>query len=504
VSTYASGLLNYTPSGVFPGSGEQGLTGIAVDPVTHDVFVSHLWQTSGNNFPRITRLTSLDGGLTSSSRSVILDMPGEAQGQSHQISRLEIVNGELFAHMGDGMVTSTGTNLFSYRGKILRMNLDGSPVTSNPFYNGGVRDSMDYIYAYGLRNPFGGAWRALDGFRYEVENGPEVDRFAKLVMGRNYGWDGSNASMYNFAAFVWNPSCGPVNLAFVQPQTFNGSGFPPSRMDHAFVTESGATYAEGQQSIGKRISEFTLDAAGNVLTGPVPFAEYVGDGYATAVGLAAGPDGLYYTELYRDLATTGPSAAGGRILRIRAGDPQDCNGNGLADWCEIANGALADCNGNQVPDACDIANGTSHDFDHNGRPDECDPLSESTDHLSLSTGGRVDFTLNADTVNAGMLYFLLGSMSGTSPGTQFGAVTLPLNSVNDPWFQLTSTLFNPAMLQNTLGFLDAQGRGTAALVTPPLPPSLLGLPLHHAYLVVDLGALQVRTASNAMPLVLTL
>jgi len=504
VSNYATGLLNYAPSGIFPGSGEQGLTGIAVDPVSHDVFAAHLWQTGGNTYPRITRLTSIDGGRTSSSRSVILDMQGETQGQSHQISRLEIVSGELYCHMGDGMVTSTGQNGNSYRGKILRMNLDGSPVPSNPLYNGGARDSLDYIYCIGLRNPFGGAWRALDGFRYEVENGPEVDRFAKLVIGRNFAWDGSNASMHNFASYVWDPSCGPVNLAFVQPQTFGGSGFPSNRMDHAFVTESGATYAEGQQSIGKRITEFTLDAAGNVVTGPVPFAEYVGDGFATAVGLAAGPDGLYFTELYRDLATTGPTATGGRILRIRAGDPLDCNGNGLADWCEIANGAVPDCNGNQVPDACDILNGTSHDFDHNGRPDECDPLSESTDHLSLGTGGRVDFTLNAGPVNAGMLYFLLGSMTGTAPGTPFGSVVLPLNSVNDPWFQLTSALFNPAMLQNTLSFLDGQGRAAAALVAPPLPPSLLGLQLHHAYLVIDLGALQARSASNAVPLVLAL
>jgi hypothetical protein len=275
-------------------------------------------------------------------------------------------------------------------------------------------------------------------------------------------------------------------------------------MDHAFVTESGPTYAEGQQSLGKRISEFVLDAQGNVVSGPVPFVEYVGDGYATAVALAAGPDGLYFSELYRDLATTGPTASGGRILRIRSGDPLDCNANGQADWCEIQSQLVPDCNGNQVPDSCDLANGTSHDFDRNGRPDECDPLSASTDRISLATGGRVDFTLNAGPGNGGFLYFLLGSMTGTAPGTPFGPVLLPLNTVNDPWFQLTSTLFSPAMLQNTLSFLNGTGRSTAALVVPPLPAAFLGLQLHHAYLVIDLGALQARMASNAMPLLLVL
>ena len=33
-----------------------------------------------------------------------------------------------------------------------------------------------------------------------------------------------------------------------------------------------------------------------------------------------------------------------------------------------------DCNGNGVPDACDIANGTSEDANGNGIPDECDSM----------------------------------------------------------------------------------------------------------------------------------
>ena len=39
--------------------------------------------------------------------------------------------------------------------------------------------------------------------------------------------------------------------------------------------------------------------------------EYAGTGRATVVGLAAGPDGLYFTELYRDEGATSPIDAGG-------------------------------------------------------------------------------------------------------------------------------------------------------------------------------------------------
>jgi glucose/arabinose dehydrogenase len=89
------------------------------------------------------------------------------------------------------------------------MNLNGTPATDNPFYNAGDGiNSKDYVWAYGLRNPFGGTWRASDGSHYEVENGPSVDRFAKVVAGRNFGWDNSDASMSNFAIWNWSPAHG--------------------------------------------------------------------------------------------------------------------------------------------------------------------------------------------------------------------------------------------------------------------------------------------------------
>jgi len=487
LSTYASGMLNYTPPSQFPGNGEQGLTGIAVDPVSGDVLASHLWRNSqdGMTYGRISRLQSTDGGRTAATRSVILDMQGEPQSSSHQISRLEIVGGELYCHMGDGFASGAALDLDSYRGKILRLNLDGSPIASNPFYNGGTRDARDYIYAYGMRNPFGGAWRAADGLRYVVENGPSIDRFAQVTAGLSLGWDGTNVSMRIGALHTWEPSTGPVNLAFVQSQTFAGSGFPPRMMDHAFVTESGPTYAQGQQAGGKRITEFVLDAAGRLVSGPAPFVEYVGDGFATAVGLAAGPDGLYFTELYKDENSGGPTAVGGRILRVRYGDPEDCNANGL-------------------PDSCEIAVGTSPDYDGNGVPDECDPLAASDNAMSLSSGGRIDFVLRAGVVRAGSLYVLVGSMSGTSPGTTLGSVLLPLNVATDPWFELSLTLGNSSFFQNTLGLLDGAGEAAAALALPAnLPPNALGLRFDHAFAVIDQASVRITFASNPVPLWMT-
>ena len=127
-----------------------------------------------------------------------------------------------------------------------------------------------------------------------------------------------------------------MNITFVQLQTFGGSQFPATKLDHAFVSESGPTYALGQQITGKRISEFKLDANGNVVGSPTAFVEYVGTGRATVVGLAAGPDGLYFTELYKDQNAVTPIDAGARVFRVRfapAGNG-DFNGDGSVNGAD--------------------------------------------------------------------------------------------------------------------------------------------------------------------------
>ncbi|MFT3683637.1 MAG: PQQ-dependent sugar dehydrogenase [Phycisphaerales bacterium] len=166
VRDYVTGLINFDPTGNFPGSGEQGVSGIAIHPTTGDLYVAMLYSSvpgveSAPHYPKVVRFHSNDGGLTAATQTILLNMPGETMGQSHQISNVTFgPDGKLYVHVGDGFDTSTGQNLNSFRGKILRMNLDGTAVSDNPFYDAsnGIT-SRDYVYAYGFRNPFGGAWR---------------------------------------------------------------------------------------------------------------------------------------------------------------------------------------------------------------------------------------------------------------------------------------------------------------------------------------------------------
>ena len=319
VRDYATDLLNFDPNGSFPGTGETGITGITVEPESGDVLFASIYWNGFAVVPRIIRVASDDGGLTAARFTTLLDMPKEQQAPSHQISTVSLgPDGKVYFHMGDGVHVASAQDLNSMRGKILRMNVDGSAPDDNPFYDAtdGIT-ATDYIYALGFRNPFGGAWRTADGQLYEVENGPSSDRFARVDAGFNYGWDGTNESMAIGAICSFPEGSAPVNAAFVQNETFGGSGFPEEMQDRAFVTESGPTWASGTPAAGKRISEIAVGIDGTLKSGPSSFVRYDGTGKATVAGLAAGPDGLYFTSLYRDYGYETPVERGASVFRVR-------------------------------------------------------------------------------------------------------------------------------------------------------------------------------------------
>jgi len=323
-SDYETGLLDFTPSGRIPGDGEEGLAALVVEPTTGDLFATTLAVSVANPpdpIPTVVRLSSTDGGRTSSSLSVVFQAEAPMVGP-HQVSNVSIgPDGFLYVHVGDSFNESDAQDLDSVYGKILRMNLDGTPANTNPFFNDadGI-GPRDFVFASGLRNPFGGAWRAADQSLYELESGPDVDRLAKVVAGRDYGWSGGiggDLQMQNFAVYNWTPYVEPLNLAFIQEQTFAGSGFPTKQWGHAFVTESGPTWATGTNMSGKRISELTLGDEEDILRGPIPFVAYNGSGKATVAAVAAGVDGLYFSDLYKDTNTVSPTDVGANVFRVR-------------------------------------------------------------------------------------------------------------------------------------------------------------------------------------------
>ncbi|MFT5285084.1 MAG: hypothetical protein ACI8TQ_001245 [Planctomycetota bacterium] len=123
-------------------------------------------------------------------------------------------------------------------------------------------------------------------------------------------------------------------------------------------------------------------------------------------------------------------------------------------------------------------------------------LLASAAQISLSGGGIQTFSLDAPTPDA--LYFLLTTFTGTTPGTVFSPsyLSLPLNSSS--LFLSTATRPNK-LVKKGLAFLNASGEKTATMTIPAgQDPTLNGLVLQHAYMLLDLITLTPSFISNAV------
>jgi hypothetical protein len=125
-----------------------------------------------------------------------------------------------------------------------------------------------------------------------------------------------------------------------------------------------------------------------------------------------------------------------------------------------------------------------------GRPVLETDLSE----ISTGAGGTQTMSLDAGVANAGNLYVLTGSASGTWPGFESEGLHLPLNI--DAYTHFTLGYANVA-IPGSIAFLDGAGRSGALFgLLPGSDPSLAGIHLWHAYAVFD-PSLQPVGISNA-------
>jgi hypothetical protein len=123
-----------------------------------------------------------------------------------------------------------------------------------------------------------------------------------------------------------------------------------------------------------------------------------------------------------------------------------------------------------------------HDCRHSANHEGYQPLDADRHTLSAATGGDADFFLKAGLPNGARNYILLGTMSGTDPGTllPLGLETLPLNW--DSFTDLVMLLLNSPFFDNFLGQLDPTGKEYALFDTiAPLPPIAIGARVNFAY-----------------------
>ncbi|MEQ8821664.1 MAG: PQQ-dependent sugar dehydrogenase [Sumerlaeia bacterium] len=186
--------------------GEMGMLGCVASPdfaQTGHFFVSYTRDIPPydpeTGFPqdrriRIERFTadpSDKNAIVPGSGTIIFDIPdANLASVIHFAGGLEFGgDGKLFLSLGEDGLGGNSQDLTSFRGKILRMNPDGTPAPGNPFAIDSTLRPENYIWALGLRNPFRLYYDAVSDVMYSTDTGGGVWEEVNVIEpGANYGW----------------------------------------------------------------------------------------------------------------------------------------------------------------------------------------------------------------------------------------------------------------------------------------------------------------------------
>jgi glucose/arabinose dehydrogenase len=96
-------------------------------------------------------------------------------------------NGHVFFGVGDRGKRPMAQDLSNHVGTIMRLNLDGSVPSDNPYFgNPGTRSE---VWSFGHRNPQGLVFDVPTSRLWEIEHGPRGgDEINLITKARNYGW----------------------------------------------------------------------------------------------------------------------------------------------------------------------------------------------------------------------------------------------------------------------------------------------------------------------------
>ncbi|MED5529739.1 MAG: PQQ-dependent sugar dehydrogenase, partial [Pseudomonadota bacterium] len=169
--------------------GNGGLMDIAVHPNFSENGLVYLTYTkpveNGWGAPALARGRLVDGALTDVRDLVVTEA---YEGNSGLNGRVAFgSDGKVYMSTG-GRVGDAAQDPMSLRGKVLRLEDDGSVPADNPFLNR-PKSHRPEIYTLGHRNTLGLMLHPETGEIWQHENGPNGgDEINILLPGRNYGW----------------------------------------------------------------------------------------------------------------------------------------------------------------------------------------------------------------------------------------------------------------------------------------------------------------------------
>ncbi len=161
--------------------GERGALGVALHPdwPRHAfVYVYATRQTPAGLRNQVIRIHVAHGH---GSGRILLSIPA-GPASNHNGGRILFgPGGKLFIVVGDGAASANSQDLSSLKGKILRINGNGTIPKTNPFHT--------RVWAYGIRNSIGFTFDPMTNRLWETDNGPECNDEINLIRrGGNHGW----------------------------------------------------------------------------------------------------------------------------------------------------------------------------------------------------------------------------------------------------------------------------------------------------------------------------
>lgn len=309
----ARGQLDDTPWAVVENvaaEGEGGLMGIALHPnfpTDPWVYVMYTARQGDGRVNRVSRFREV-GGRGVEEQVLLDNLPA---GEYHNGGRLRFgPDGMLYIGAGDAGQRQLAQDAPEPAGSILRIAADGSIPADNPYPNSPV-------FAYGLRNPQGLAFRE-DGALFAADHGPTTewrdqnigghDEINQILRGANYGWPrvigaAGEAGLFD-PIIAWDPALPPGDLLFYY-------GAMPSLNGNLFMTSLG-----GEALIRIQFRDPRTPSRITAVERWFNSAEGGESAYGRLRAMTIGPDGALYVGTSNHDGRGTPRDDDDQVLRI--------------------------------------------------------------------------------------------------------------------------------------------------------------------------------------------
>lgn len=183
-------------------SGERGLLGVTLDPdfATNRFVYVYYTATTPVAHNRLSRFTADASGTLAlaGSQVVLLDVDPLSSATNHNGGAIHFgPDGKLYAAVGDNATGSNAQTLGNLKGKILRLNPDGSIPADNPFFAEATGRNRA-IWALGLRNPFTFSFQPGTGRMFINDVGQSAfEEIDEGAAGANFGWPATEGATTN-------------------------------------------------------------------------------------------------------------------------------------------------------------------------------------------------------------------------------------------------------------------------------------------------------------------